>query len=87
MPAVPEVGKVSIAAPERCIKAFALTAVKNVKFHFGQQEIAPSTAQSAGLRIDRPEEKTAAKEYIPEKTVREYRHRLQKMLIYKFWLS
>ena len=87
MRAVPEVGKVSIAAPERCIKAFALTAVRNVKFHFGQQEIALSTAQSAGLRIDPQEQKTAAKEYTPEKTVREHRHRLQKTLIYKFWLS
>ena len=67
--AVPEVGKVSIAAPERCIKVFALTAVRNVKFHSGQQEIALSTAKSAGLREDRQEQKTAAEENIPEKTV------------------
>jgi hypothetical protein len=87
MRAVPEISKVSIAAPERCIKAFALTAVRNVKFHSSQQEIALSTAQSAGLRIDRQEQKTAAEENIPEKTVREDRHRLQKMLISKFWLS
>jgi hypothetical protein len=85
--AVPEVGKVSIAAPERCIKVFALTAVRNVKFHSSQQEIALSTVQSAGIRIDRQEQKTAAEENIPEKTVREDRHQLQKMLISKFWLS
>jgi len=85
--AIPEVGKVSIAAPERCIKVFALTAVRNVKFHSGQQKIALSTAKNAGLRIDRQEQKTAAEENIPEKTVREDRHRLQKMLISKFWVS
>jgi hypothetical protein len=45
--AVPETDKVPIAAPERCIKVFALTAVRNVKFHSGQQEIALSTAESA----------------------------------------
>jgi hypothetical protein len=82
--AVPEVGKVSIAAPERCTKVFALTAVRNVKFHFGQQETALSTAKSAGPREDHQEQKTAAQENIPEKTVREARHRLQKMLISKF---
>ena len=87
MRAVPEIRKVSIAVPERCIKVFALTAVRNVKFHSSQQEIALSTAQSAGIRIDRQEQKTAAEENIPEKTVREDRHRLQKMLISKFWLS
>jgi len=87
MRAVPDISKISIAAPERCIKAFALTAVRNVKFHSSQQEIALSTAQSAGLRIDHPEQKTAAEENIPEKTVREDRHRLQKTLISKFWLS
>ena len=83
---VPEVGKVLIAAPERCIKVFALTAVRNVKFHSGQLEIALSTAKRAGLREDRQEQKTIAEENIPEKTVREDRHRLQKMLISKSWL-
>ena len=87
MRAVPEISKVSIAAPERCIKVFALTAVRNVKFHSDQREIALSTAKSAGLREDRQEQKTAAEENIPEKTFREDRHRLQKMLISKFWLS
>jgi len=67
--AVPEVGKVSIVAPERCIKVFALTAVRNVKFHSGQQEIALSTAKNAGLREDRQEQKTAAAENTAEKTV------------------
>ena len=81
------INKVSIAAPERCTEAFALTAERNVKFHSGQQEIALSTAKSAGLREDRQEQKTAAEENIPEKTVREDRHRLQKTLISKFWLS
>ena len=85
--AVQEVGKVSIAAPERCIKVFALTAVRNVKFHSGQREIALSTAKSAGLREDRQEQKTVAEENTPEKTVREDRQRLQKMLISKFWVS
>ena len=85
--AVPDVCKVLIAAPERCIKVFALTAVRNVKFHSGQREIALSTAKSAGLREDRQEQKTAAEENIPEKTVRKDRLRLQKMLISKFWLS
>jgi len=85
--AVPEVGKVSIAAPQRCIKVFALTAVRNVKFHSGQREIALSTAKSAGLREDRQEQKTVAEENTPEKTVREDRQRLQKMLISKFWVS
>jgi hypothetical protein len=84
---VPEVDKVSIAAPERCIKVFALTVVRNVKFHSSQQEIALSTAKSAGLREDRQEQKTAAEENILEKAVRKDRHRLQKMLISKFWLS
>ena len=87
MHVVLEVGKVPIAAPERCIKVFALTAVKNAKFHSGQQEIALSTAKSALLREDRQEQKTAAEENIPEKIVRENRHRLQKMLISKFWVS
>ena len=73
MRVVPEVGKVSIAALSRCIKAFALTAVKNVKFHSNQQEFALSTAQSAGLSIDRREQKTAAEENIPEKTVTGFR--------------
>ena len=77
MRAVPEVGEVSIAAPERCIKVFALAAVRNVKFHSSQRESVLSTAESAGLREDRQEQKTA----------REYRKRLQKMLISKFWLS
>ena len=85
--AVPEVGKVPIAAPERYIKVFALTAVRNVKFHSGLQEIALSTVKSALLREDRQEQKTAAEENIPEKTVREDCHRLQKMLISKFWVS
>jgi len=66
---------------------FALIAVRNVKFHSGQQEIALSTAKSAGLREDRQEQKTAPEENIPEKTVREGRHRFQKMLISKFWVS
>ncbi len=87
MRAVPKISKVSTAGPERCTKAFAPTAARNVKFHFGQREIDLSTAQSAGLRTDRQEEKTAAKEYIPGKTVREHHHRLPKTLIYKFWLS
>jgi hypothetical protein len=65
----------------------ALTAVRNVKFHSGQQETAPSTAESAGIREDRQEQKTAIEENIPEKTAREDLHRLQKMLISKFWLS
>ena len=43
--AVPEVGKVPIGAPERCIKVFALTVVRTVKFHSRQQEIALSTAK------------------------------------------
>jgi len=84
---VPEVGKVPIEAPEKCIKVFALTAVKNVKFHSGQQEIAQFTAKSASLREDRQEQNTAAEENIPEKTVRENRHRLQETLISKFWVS
>jgi hypothetical protein len=71
--AVPEVGKVSIAAPERCIKVFALTAVRNVKFHSGQQEIALSTAKSAGSREDRQEQKTVIEENTPERAVREDR--------------
>jgi hypothetical protein len=58
---------------------FALTAVRNVKFHFGQKEIARSTAKSAGLREDRQEQKAAA-----EKTAREDSRRHQKMLISKF---
>jgi hypothetical protein len=66
---------------------FALTVVRNVKFHSSQQEIALSTAKSAGLREDRQEQKTAIEENIPEKTVREDLHWLQKMLISKFWLS
>jgi hypothetical protein len=66
---------------------FALTAVRNVKFHSGQREIALSTAKSAGLREDRQEQKTVAEENTPEKTVREDRQRLQKMLISKFWVS
>jgi len=66
---------------------FALTAARNVKFHSGQQEIALSTAKSAGLKEDRREQKTVAEENIPEKTVREDRHLLQKMLISKFWMS
>ena len=82
--AVPEVGKVPIAAPERCIKVFALTAVRNVKFHSDQQEIALSTAENASLREDLQEQKTVAEENIPEMTVREDRHRLQKTLISKF---
>jgi hypothetical protein len=85
--AVPETDKVPIAAPERCIKVFALTAVRNVKFHSGLPEIARSTVVSAWLREDRQEQKTAAEESIPEKAVREDRHRLQKMLISKFWVS
>ena len=86
--AVPEVDKVPIAAPERCIKVFALTAVRNVKFHSGQREIALSTVKSAGLREDRQEQKAAAEENIPERTVRgEGSHRLQKMLISRFWVS
>ena len=84
---VPEVGKVSIAAPERCMKVCALTAVKNVKFHSDQQEIALSIAKSAWLREDRQEQKSAAEENIPEKNVSEDRHRLQKTLISKFWVS
>ncbi len=84
MCAVLEVDKASIAAPKKCIKVFALTAVRHVKFHSGQQEIALSTAKSAGLREDRQEQKTALEENIPEKTVREDRHRLKKMLISKF---
>jgi hypothetical protein len=85
--AVPEVDRPSIAARERCIKVFALTAVRNVKFHSGQQETAPSTAKSAGPREDHQEQRTAAKENIPKKPVREARHRLQKMLISRFWPS
>ena len=84
---VPEVSKVLIAAPERCIKAFALTVVRNVRSHFGQEEIALSTVENAWLREDRQEQKTAVKENIPEKTVREHGHRLQKTLIFKFWPS
>ena len=79
-----ETGKVSIAAPERCIRVFVLNAVRNVKFHSSQQEIALSTAESALKREDRQEQKTAPEENIPEKTVREDRYRLQKMLITKF---
>jgi hypothetical protein len=63
---------------------FAQTAVRNVKFHFGQKEIALSTAKSAGLREDRQEQKTAVAEDIAEKTAREDRRRHQKMLISKF---
>ena len=85
--AVPEVEKISIAAQERCIKVFALTAVRNVKFHLSQQGTVQSTAKSAGLREDRQEQKTVAEENTPEKTVREDRQRLQKMLISKFWVS
>jgi hypothetical protein len=58
---------------------FALTAVRNVKFHFDQKEIARSTAQSAGLREDRQEQKAAA-----ENTAREDSRQHQKMLISKF---
>jgi hypothetical protein len=82
--AVPEVDKIPIAAPERCIKVFALTAVRNVKFHSDQQETVLSTAKSAGLREDQQEQKIAPEENIPEKTFREDRHRLQKTLISKF---
>jgi hypothetical protein len=72
------VGRVLIAAPGRCIRLFALTVVGNVKFHFGQQGIALSTAASAGLRTeDRQERKTAIVENIREKTVRGELHRLQ----------
>ena len=87
MGVVPEVDKVSIASPERCIKVFALTVVRNVKFLSVQQEIVLSTAKSAGSREDRQEQKTATEENIPEKIFREDRHRLRKMLISKFWLS
>ena len=83
----PKVGKIWIAALERCIKVFALTAVKNVNFHSSHEEIALSTVESAWLREDRQEQKTAIEENIPEKTVREGRHRLQKMLIFKSWPS
>ncbi len=87
MRAVREAGEVSIVAPEKCIKVFALAAVRNVKFHSDQRESVLSTAESAGLREDRQEQKTAAEENTPEKTAREYRQRLQKMLISKFWQS
>jgi len=62
---------------------FALTAVRNVKFHFDQKEIARSTAKSAGLREDRQEQK-AATENTAEKTAREDSRQHQKMLISKF---
>jgi hypothetical protein len=55
-----------------------------VKFHSDQQEIALSTAENALQREDRQEQKTVAEENIPEMTVREDRHRLQKTLISKF---
>ncbi len=87
MTVVPEADKVSIGAPKKCTKVFALTAVRNVKFHSDQQEIAQYTAKSAGLREDRQDQKAASKENILRKAVREDRHRLQKMLISKFWLS
>ena len=84
MDAVPGVDKVSIAAPERCTKVFALTAVRSVKSHSDQQETGLSTAKSAGPREDHQEQRTMAKENIPKEPVRESRHRLQKMLISKF---
>jgi hypothetical protein len=81
--AIPEAGKVSIAAPERCTKVFALSAVRNVRFHSGQQETALSTVKSVGPREDHQEQRTAAKENIPSKTAREALHQLQRMLISK----
>ena len=74
--AVREAGKVSIAAPERCIKVFALSAVRNVRFHSGQQETALSTVKSVGPREDHQEQRTAAKENIPSKTAREALYQL-----------
>jgi hypothetical protein len=85
--AVPGLGKILTAVPERCTKVFALNVAKNVKFHSGQQETARSTAKSAGLRGDRQEHKTAVEESTPEKTGRIDRRILQKTLISRFWVS
>jgi hypothetical protein len=63
---------------------FVLIAVKNVKFHSDQQEIDLSTAESVGLREDRPEQKTAVAEETAEETVTEDSRRIQKILIFKF---
>jgi uncharacterized phage infection (PIP) family protein YhgE len=44
---------------------------KECEVPFDQQEIALSTAKSAGLREDRQEQRTVIEENIPEKTVKE----------------